>query len=78
MQKECLQSNERSIISCWVFKFARIVVFIKMAESKRLKLFQKEKRKTKRERRERCAAESIYKMERNEEVEGFGFRSCCR
>lgn len=50
-----------------------------MAESTRLKLFQKEKKtKTKREKRERCAAESIYKMERNEEVEGFGFRSRCR
>ena len=37
----CLQLNECLIISCRVFKFARVVVFLKMTESTALKLIQK-------------------------------------
>ena len=53
-----------------------------MAESTRLKLFQKlikaYTKAHKREKRERCSVRSVCRMERNEEVEGLGFRSCCR
>ena len=37
----CLQLNECLIISCRVFKFARVIVFLKMTESTTLKLIQK-------------------------------------
>ena len=75
--------RKSTIISRGVFKFARMVVFFKMVESSRLKLFQKlikayTEAIFKREKRERCVFGSVCRMEKNEEVEGFGLRSRCR
>ena len=71
-----MQSNERSIIGFGVFKYARVVVFLKMTERTRLKLFQKPTKAYTEAHKEKNGKDVHMEVSQKwKEIEGFGFRT---